>query len=386
MKSMIGAAITAAMTLSAGTANSEELIFGISAALTGEYAPFIEVEGAKCMADKLNKAGGPDDLKVKILSEDNRSEVQLSISLGQKFLDEGAQLITGVPFPDALIPLTQLAKPYDAIVFSAPNTQQEMHQPDIDNFFTVAVPDSINAAATANAVYDKGARNAVILTSKDIGSWSEKLPEWFADVFERRGGKVIGRFTYSLGTSDWSPQIASIKALPTQPDVIEISTVLPDAGIFIRQLRANGYTGWVVGSDGFDDQSLNGIVGDPAALDKVIFATHAKTYLDSPADKFLAECKAAGFKVANVFDALGGEMVLVTYEAAKKAGSVEPAKLREALRAEGGYLGLTSDNVSFAQYKSYPVRSVPVIGFENGKRVLITDKFPTVLTRPELVK
>jgi branched-chain amino acid transport system substrate-binding protein len=382
MKSTMSLTLAMTMALSASTtavAEGQELVIGISTALTGEYAPYAEAEGAKCMADKINKAAGTDDLKVKIIVEDNRSDAQLSVSLGQKFLDQGAQIITGVPFPDALIPLTQLAEPYGAIVFSAPNTQLEMHQAGIENFFTAVLPDPINAAAGAYAIYDKGARNAVLLTSADLGSWSEKHPEWFGEVFEKLGGKVVGKLTYSLGTSDWAPQIASIKALPVQPDVIQISSILPDVGILIRQLRANGYTGWIVGSDGFDDASLEGTVGDAAALEKVAFVTNAETRMDSYADKFLAECREAGFKVNGIFDAEGGDLVLVSYEAAKKAGSIDPAKLREALRAEGGYQGVTAKNLSFYEHKSYPVRTVPVIGFKDGKRVLLGDKFPEII-------
>ncbi|WP_163434302.1 ABC transporter substrate-binding protein, partial [Escherichia coli] len=92
-------------------------------------------------------------------------------------------------------------------------------------------------------------------------SYSEKLPEWFGEVFEHSGGKVVSKLNYSWGTTDWSPQIASIKALPQKPDAIHICAVLPDVGILIRQLRANGYDGWVTGCDAFDDKSLEGTVG-----------------------------------------------------------------------------------------------------------------------------
>lgn len=382
MKKSFGAAVLAASLLPLSGASAGEITFGIATALTGEYAPYAETEGAKCMADKLNKESGPDDPKLKVVVEDNRSDAQLSVSLGQKFLDAGAQIVAGVPFPDALIPLAQIAEPYGATVFSAPNTQLEMQQAGIDNFLTVALPDPINAAAAANAVYAKGARTAVILSSPDAGSWSQKLPEWFGEVFEKNGGKVVAKLNYSIGTSDWAPQIASIKALETAPDVIEISSILPDIGILIRQLRANGYTGWIVGSDGFDDKSLEGTVGDPAALDKVLFATNGVTNMGSPVDDFLAKCREDGFKVNGIFDALGADMVLVTYEAAKKSGTTDPVALREALRAPGGYPGITSATISFAEKRGYPVRTVPVIGFENGKRVLVTDTYPTYV--PEL--
>lgn len=355
-------------------AQAEDLTIGMAVSLTGAWAPYAESEGARCMADKLNAAGVAP--KVTLMIEDTRSDPQLSVSLGQKFLDAGAQVISGIPFPDSLIPMTQIAAPLGVTVFSAPNTQVEMQVAGFDNFIAGAVPDPINAAATAQAAYAAGVRTAVLMTSQDAGSWSAKLPEWFGQALGHQGGKVVGRLVYSMGTSDWSPQIAEIKAMTPAPDAIHISSMLPDVGILVRQLRANGYTGWVIGSDGFDDASLEGTVGDAAALDKVMFASHGATGMGTGIDAFLADCAAKGFKVHGIFDALGADQILLLHEAAVAAGTTEPVALRKALRAEGGYSGVTAANISFAEQGGYPVKAVPVIGFKDGKRVLISEAFP----------
>ena len=108
----------------------------------------------------------------------------------------------------------------------------------------------------------------------------------------------------------------------------------------------------------------------------VLFATHGVIGNGGAIDQFLKDCKAGGFKVNGIFDALGGDMVAVIAAAAKKAGGVDPVKLREAIRAPGGYPGITAETISFAEKKSYPVKTVPVIGFSEGKRTLITDAMP----------
>jgi branched-chain amino acid transport system substrate-binding protein len=372
-RARIGLGLLLAMT-SPGLADDQELKIGIAASLTGAYAPYVEVEGARCLADKLNTAGvGP---KVTIMAEDTRSEPQLSVTIAQKFLDQGAQVVTGIPFPDSLIPIAQIAESYGATVFSAPNTQVEMQVAGFENFIAGAVPDPVNAASSAEAAYKKGLRTAVLLKSADAGSWSDMLPEWFGQSFEHWGGKVIGRLNHSIGTNDWSPQIAQIRAMSPQPDAIMISSVLPDIGILIRQLKANGYEGWVIGSDGFDDPSLEGTVVDSGTLERVMFATHGPTGTGGPIDEFLADCKARGFAVQGIFDALGADMVLEAHSAAVRAGSVDPAAIRKALRAEGGNPGVTAKVISYAENGSAPVKTVPVIGFQDGKRILIQDTIP----------
>ena len=55
--------------------------------------------------------------------------------------------------------MSQMAASYGATVYSAPNTQLEMHEVGLDNFIAGAVPDPINAAADGQcAVTPQGAR------------------------------------------------------------------------------------------------------------------------------------------------------------------------------------------------------------------------------------
>lgn len=368
-------ATTVAVAALAAPLHAQEVTIGMAVSLTGDFAPYAESEGARCMAERLNAAGqGP---AIRLLIEDTRSDPQLSVALAQRFLDEGAQVVSGIPFPDSLIPITQIAEAYGATVYSAPNTQVEMQIAGFENFIAGAVPDPVNAAATAHAAYAAGARRAVIITSADVGSWSDMLPRWFGETFEHLGGEVVAHLTHSLGTADWSPQIAQIRALDPAPDAIHISSMMPDVAILIRQLRANGYEGWVIGSDGFDDPSLEGTVADPAALERVMFATHGTTGMNSDIDAFLAECRAAGFGVTGIFDALGADMVQVIHSAAMMADSADPVAIRAAIRAEGGHAGITADRISYAENPGFPSKSVPVIGFHNGVRVLISDAAPS---------
>ena len=94
-------------------------------------------------------------------------------------------------------------------------------------------------------------------------------------------------------------------------------------------------------------------------------------------DAFLAECKAAGFNVQGIFDALGADMVMEVHAAAVKAGSTDPTAIRTALRSAGGNPGITAPIISYAENGGFPVKTVPVIGFKDGKRMLISDTVPS---------
>jgi branched-chain amino acid transport system substrate-binding protein len=372
-------ATTATLVL-AGSASAEVLKIGLANPMTGDYAPYGEGNGAACMAEIINEAAAAGDVKVEIMMEDSRSDPQLTLSLAQKYLDAGAVIVHGTPFPDSLIPMAAMAQGFGAIVYSPQITQVEMHEAGLTNFTAGVVPDDVGASALASAVYAKGARNAVLMTSEDAGSWTAGTPVWFGEAFEALGGKVIAKLNHSIGTADWSPQVTEIMAMSPVPDVVHICSIVPDVGILARQLVSAGYEGLVVGCDGFDDPSLEATAGSPDVLSHIMFATHVPVLPDSEAAKFVQTCKDRGYRVNGIFDALGGDMIRILVEAAKDAGTTTDGKaIQAALRARESFDLMTGGSLSFTEKGTWPSRAVPIIGFQDGKRVVVSYDTPSFL-------
>lgn len=360
--------------------SGDVLKIGLANPMTGDYAPYGEGNGAACMVEMINKSAGPDDIKIELMMEDSRSDPQLTLSLAQKYLDAGAVIVHGTPFPDSLIPMAKMAEKYNAMVYSPQITQVEMHETGLINFIAGVSPDDVAASAMASTMYKKGARKAVLMTSEDAGSWSAGTPVWFGEAFEKLGGKVVGKFNHSIGTNDWSPQVTEIMNISTPPDVVYICSVVPDVGILARQLVSAGFKGDVVGCDGFDDPSLEATVGSDEVLSRVYFSTHAPSTPGTPAGDFVKQCKSSGYKVNGIFDALGGDMIRVLVDAAKDAGTVKDGmKINETLRTKDKFDLMTGGTLSFKEKGSWPVRLIPIIGFENGKRVVKSNDIPSFL-------
>jgi branched-chain amino acid transport system substrate-binding protein len=377
LKTLIFASISSIALSSAAKSADMVLKIGLAAPLTGEYASISEARGSQCMAEMINKAN--EGIKIEIMMEDSRSDPQLTLSLAQKFLDAGAVMVHGTAFPDSLIPMAQMAAGANAFVYSAQITQVEMHESGLTNFVAGAVPDDVGASASASVAYAKGARTAVLLTSDSAGSWSAKTPVWFGQAFEKLGGKVIGTFNHVIGTSDWSPQIADIMKLEPKPDIVYISSIVPDVGIFAKQLSAAGYKGIVGGSDGFDDPSLEKTIGDNEVLSRVIFNTHTPM-VGTPAGEFIEKCKAAGFPVNNIFDAMGGDVIRVLVDAAKEAKTTtDGAAILAVIKSRESFDLVTGGKVSFKEKGTWPIRTVPVLGFADGKRIVLANETPIFL-------
>ncbi|WP_300038853.1 ABC transporter substrate-binding protein [uncultured Roseobacter sp.] len=350
---------------------------GLGVPMTGDYAPYAEWQGARCMAEMINADGGVDGKMIEVLVQDAGADTQTAISLAQKFLDEGAVMLGTIPFSDTMIPVAQIAQGYGVSIFQPQSTQVEMHAGIVDNFFTGVSPDPFTATAAANYALENGAKNVVLLTSDEGGSWSAKTPLWFGEVIEAGGGKVLDTLNFSFGTSDWSPQIAEMRALGEEIDAVYISSIMPDVGVLVRQLRSAGIDAWVVGSDGFDDPSLDAIgTDDPSLLDKVFFATLAPSQADSSVVNFIEECKAIGVDVPGLFPATGADTVKAVAWAVEQSGSTDPATIAKTIREADSIPVLTVDSISFKDTKTYAQRTIPVIGFEGGKRVLVSNIVP----------
>ena len=356
---------------------ADTIKLGLGVPMTGDYAPYAEWQGARCMAEMINAEGGVAGKKIEVLTQDSGSDTQTAISLAQKFLDEGAVMLGTIPFSDTMIPVAQVAASYGVSIFQPQSTQVEMHAGIVDNFFTGVSPDPFTATAAANHALEQGVKNVVLMTSDEGGSWSARTPLWFGEVIEAGGGEVLAKLNFSFGTSDWSPQIAEMKALGKTVDAVYISSIMPDIAVLVRQLRSAGIDAWVVGSDGFDDPSLDAIGTDDASiLDKVFFATLAPSHADSAVVKFMSDCKAMGIDVPGLFPATGADTVKALAWAVETSGSTDPKVIAETLRTADSVPVLTIDSISFKETKTYAQRTIPVIGYKDGERVLISNEIP----------
>jgi branched-chain amino acid transport system substrate-binding protein len=357
--------------------SADTIKIGLGIPMTGDYAPYSEWQGARCMAEMINAKGGVNGMQIEVLTQDSGADTQTAISLAQKFLDEGVVMLGTIPFSDTMIPVAQIAQPYGVSIFQPQSTQVEMHAGIVNNFFTGVSPDPFTATAAANYALEQGVQNVVLMTSDEGGSWSARTPLWFGDVVEAGGGKVLSKMNFSFGTSDWSPQIAEMKALNETIDAVYISSIMPDIAVLIRQMRSAGIDAWVVGSDGFDDPSLDAIgTDDPSILDKVFFATLAASHADGPVVKFMNECKELGIDVPGLFPATGADTVMAVAYGVEKSGSTDPTAIADAIRNADSLPVMTVDSISFKETRTYAQRTIPVIGYKNGKRVLISNVVP----------
>jgi len=107
------------------------------------------------------------------------------------------------------------------------------------------------------------------------------------------------------------------------------------------------------------------VAGDLA--DEVYYSTHAA--LDNPDPKvqdFVAAYEAEyGRAPENAFAALGYDMMGLLADAISRAGSTDPAAIRDALAATQGFAGVTG-TITYPEGQRKPEKSITIIQVQDG--------------------
>ena len=155
-----------------------------------------------------------------------------------------------------------------------------------------------------------------------------------------------------------------------------------DAARIVRRLRAAGYRQPVMGGDSFDTASL--VQAAEKTGGKVYYTTHAAVGMSSASRavrRFDASFQAAyGRPPRNAFASLGYDTVDLVASAIRRADSVKPSKVRDALQATRHFAGVTG-TLSYQGKDRVPHKKVTVVCV--GRQPVVVAQFtPGFVPRP----
>lgn len=377
----IGIALTASTALVLpAAANADGMKIGYAAAVTGGLAPYDSPSGVQCRVDQINEAGGINGQPVELIVRDMKSDAVTAINATQELLDLGVNVILGPPTDDALIPMAQMAMGYGVPVVAVGATQPAFPVAAPDNGYLTAYGDNAAAAAAAEHAYAAGYRRAALMIAHDVGAYSSVTPEYFAQAFERLGGKIVGRVNYHHGLADYTPQVTELRNMSAGPDVIFAAILVPDAGVLVRTLESAGVNLPVYGTDGFDDPSFIDVAASGAHL--ATFTTHGSATEGSKLEAFYKDCTARGYTVENIFFGLGGEAVEVIKTASEAAGSIESTEINAALRGISDMEGIVSSSITYKDQGGIPLKSMVMIQVQDGAFAQVQSILPQWVAKP----
>ncbi len=324
--------------------------------------------GLQLAAEEINASGGINGKQIEVVSVDAKTDTTAATNGMQELVDVH-KVVAVIGFSDTTFvtaagPVAQNA----GIPFITSGATSPLI-PDLvgDYMFMAAFGDDAQSYAISDYSMDKlNAKTAWVLTDTS-SDFTNNVSVFFKERFTGKGGQILLEDKYDGATdNDFSAQITRLQSLDPQPDILMVSALPDKAGIVVKQIRDQGIDIPVVSADGFDTPALIEMGGVPQT-NNVFFATHVALSSSDPlVSNFVAAYTAkTGHAPENAFAALGYDAMKLLADAIARAGSEDPAAIRDALAATKGFKAVTGE-ISFETGR-VPEKSVTIIRVQDGK-------------------
>jgi branched-chain amino acid transport system substrate-binding protein len=362
-------ALALAGVCSAASAQQEPIRVAALYALTGGLSSLDgpSLNGAQLHVEQINARGGVLGRPLELVVWDTRTDQQATATAAQEAVSAGVVAGFGqsdTTFVMAAAPTFQEA----GIPFVTSGATHPMLPTWVgENMFMAAFGDDDQSYAIADYAYDElGLRRVYVWTDNSM-DFTRALTQFFVERFQERGGEIIAEDFFMMGDTDFSAQIARLADVDPAPDGVFISAIPSEAGLTVRQIREAGITMPIVSGDGFDTPLVASVPG-PGLANNVFFSTHTYLADDRPEVAAFIEAYTAKFgrEPENSFAPLGYDAIGLIAAAIERAGSAEPAAIREALAQTRDYAAVTGP-ISYTRENMVPPKPVSIIAVDKGE-------------------
>lgn len=355
-------------------AEGEPIILGGAFSRAGFLAAYDDPprQGALVAVEYFNAQGGVLGRPLRLIEADSKSDPAVAAQAAIDLLNRGAVgLIAPCDF-DIGAPVGIEGQKAGVPVISTCATSPGFPDAVGDMMFLAAFGNNTQSAAAAEWAFEaQGWRTSYLVVDQSI-DYTRTLADFFRVRFEELGGEILGEDTYQFGDEDFSSQISKIQALPEQPDFLYISSLVPDIGTILRQLRAAGLDLPVVGGDGYEADLLVEVAG-PEAANNTFFTTHgfAGAGVDEDVDLFIdLYTDEFGMPPETSFHMTGWDTVKLFVEAIEAAGSTDGQAIRDALEGLTD-VDLLTGTLSYSPENHVPIKTVAIIEVRDGEFQLV---------------
>lgn len=331
-------------------------IYALTGVASGQDA--FSLQGVRYAIDELNRRGGVLGRPVEVLFLDNQSTPIGSYAAAEKARDLGVVAIIGSNWSSHSLAIAQVAQAAGIPMVSSYSTNPAVTRSG-DYIFRICYTDDFQGAVLARfAIEDLGGRSAVLFT--DISSeYSIGLSQIFRTNFEERGGQVLEEIEYKLKQSDYS---AEVQRAVRSGAAVALLSGHHESGRIAKELQQAGFRGIPLGGDGWDAGPF--LTNGGGELQLGYFSSHWAEQVETQRSRdFVRTYKPLGLLETGT--ALAYDATMVVADAIRRAGSVAPAAVRDALAATEEFPGITG-LISF-DAQGDPLKSVVIMQVRNGE-------------------
>jgi len=312
---------------------------GIAEPMTGAMA----VGGELCMQGyELAHEQKPEVLgkKVELILVDNKSDKVEAANAVSRLIERDGVVAVFVGYGSSMaIPGGEVADKAGIPMLSASATNPLVTQGK-DFVFRACFLDPFQGEVMARYTFeDLGVKKAALLV--DIAQdYSVGLANFYKKTFEELGGEIVSDTKYNTGDQDFSAQLSQI--ITSGAEALFFPGYFGDVALIAIQGRELGYTGQYLGGDTLHNPTLVELAGDAAEglIASTFFVDDEELAKDNPeAEKFIKLFKEKYNESPNAVSVLTYDSYNLMLDAIERAGSFDPAAIRDALAATKDFLG-----------------------------------------------
>lgn len=320
-------------TTTQNTAKTETIKIGLIAPLTGSAAVYgLSVQKGVNMAVKEINAK-QSNYKIEVLTEDSQGDATVGASAFTKLAGEGIKALVGPVITSVAAAVTGLVNE-EEIPMITPSATGDAVTTKADYVFRSCYADSFQGKMAANFAAEKGFKEVGVLYASG-DPYSKGLRDAFVANCKTLGitVKTEQKSETIDNETDFSSQFAAIKKSGVQ--FLYAPYYYSAIGPTITpQARGAGYTGIIMGSDGYDGVLDYVKTGDVTIYDNVFYTNHYSVESTEAAVVNFVKAYKAAYKneEPNAFAALAYDCVYMLKQSLDSCGGkYESANIKDNL-------------------------------------------------------
>lgn len=314
---------------------ADSITIGVSTPITGPvaYGSLQERRGLELALKEINDSGGVLGKQLALVFEDNQCNPSVSVTVANKLIESGVPAVLGAQCSSAVLasmPIFERAKiPLVSAIATNPTISEKSGVGGNPWIFRLNPSDRELALANVNYLAGLGTikKIAIVAESTDYGRGGADA---FAAAAKAKNLEVVSTDFHPLGAPDFTTIITRLRSSGAQAIALYHSHA--DTANFVKQGRALGLTASLTGKMNFSGTAVGELVKG-GALDKAVTSYPYSAEVDTPKNKdFVKKIQVTYNETATYETFAGYEAMHVLADAIKRAGSISPEAIREALK------------------------------------------------------
>lgn len=353
-----------------------ELHIGANLELSGAVATYGSSisEGIDLAVEEINESGGINGMQVKVTKVDNKSDAAEATNGAIKLTSQDqVTAIIGAATSGNTLAQAEIANDTETILLSpsatAPNVTVNEDGSLNEYVFRTSYIDPFQGTIAANFALDELGVKTAAIYADNASDYAKGLGEAFKETFEAGGGEIVAEEAYVAKDTDFKSTLTRIKS--AEPEFVFIPGYYEEVGLIVKQARELGIDVPLMGADGWDSPTLLDLAGADALNNTYITNHYSSDDPDETIQNFVTKFKEKyDGNAPNAFHALGYDSVYLLKDAIERAGSTEPAAIKEALEATEE-LTLVSGVITIDEDHN-PIKSATILEYVDGEQVFKT--------------